>query len=208
MKFSLSISVMFCCLAALGCKSAYSSLVKTSGGDVCEFTYKPILRETYKYVTEVQLLDNSFSGILLFKPMEDGSLRIVFTDPFGVKFFDLGFNETDEFEKHFMLPQMDRKAVVNLLKKDFSMLLMRYDPKTAESFTDGERTHTAFKLNKGKVYYVSSPDCGHIEKIENGSKRKPVVQIFLKGQGNAMPDSFVIDHKKVNFTIQSKHLIE
>ncbi len=206
MKYFLlsSLVLLTCCLPA--CKSAYSALEKSDPAQSCALKVKPLIHETIKYSTQVNALKYEFSGILLFKPMADSSLRIVFTNQFGIKFFDFGFDKNGNFEKHYVLPQMDKDAVVNLLRKDFEMLLMMYDPDQAEVLTDGTQTFTTFALKKGKVYYVTSPDCSNIIRIENGSKRKPVIQIFLSGEQNEMPESFLIEHKNVSFTIHSKRL--
>lgn len=205
MKYFLLSSLLIICLFP-SCKSAYSSLQKTNTARSCALEWKPVISETIKYSTQVKALNNEFSGILLFKPMPDGSLRIVFTNQFGITFFDFEFSGGGDFVKHFILPQMDKEAVVNLLRKDFEMLLMMYDPSQVEVLTDGNHTFSTFALKKGKVYYVTSPDCSNIIKIENGSKRKPVIEITLSGQQNETPESFVIDHKKVAFTIQSKRI--
>ena len=188
------------------CKSAYSSLEKTDDVRSCALKWKPVIKETIKYSAQVKALNNDFSGILLFKPMADSSLRIVFTNQFGITFFDFEFSQNGDFVKHFILPQMDKEAVVNLLRKDFEMLLMKYDPSQVEVLTDGTHIFSTFALKKGKVYYVSPVDCSKLIRIENGSKRKPVIQIFLTGEQNEMPETFVIEHKKVAFTIQSKRL--
>jgi hypothetical protein len=205
MKYFLLSSLFLACLFP-ACKSAYSSLEKTGAARSCALEWKPVIHETIKYSTQVKALNNEFSGILLFKPMSDSSLRIVFTNQFGIKFFDFEFAKNGDFVKHFILPQMDKDAVVNLLRKDFEMLLMKYDPSQAEVLTDGSQTFSTFALKKGKVYYVTTEDCSKLMRIENGSNRKPVIQIFLSGEKGKMPETFLIEHKKVAFTIQSKRL--
>lgn len=203
--FQLSSLILIVC-SFTACKSAYSSLKSADTSRSCALEWKPLIRETVKYSTQVKALNNEFSGILLFKPMADSSLRIVFTNQFGIKFFDFEFAQNGDFIKHFILPQMDKEAVVNLLRKDFEMLLMKYDPSQAKVLTDGAQTFTTFALKKGKVYYVTTPDCSNLVRIENGSKRKPVIQIFVSGEQKEMPESFQIEHKKVAFTIHSKRI--
>ena len=126
MKYFLLISVLFVCLFS-SCKSAYSSLRNSDAARSCAAEWKPVISETIRYNTQVKALNNEFSGILLFKPMADSSLRIVFTNQFGIKSFDFEFSQKGAFIKPFILPQMYKDAVVNLLRKDFEMLLMHYD---------------------------------------------------------------------------------
>lgn len=197
--------ILLCCLLA-SCSSAYRSLQRSEGDAVCIQQFKPQITQTILYSTQVDVLKHHFSGLLLFKPMEDSSMRVVFASEMGLKFFDFEFGKDGSFTKHYILPKMDKKAVIKTLKKDFEMILMRQDPHTAEVFTDGEYRYTAFPLEKGKIYYITSKDCSKLVRIENGSNRKPVVEAFLTHYTNGVPDSILVQHKKVKFNISSQRV--
>lgn len=194
-----------CCLLA-SCSSAYRSLQRTEGDADCIGKFRPQITETVLYSTQVDILQHHLSGLLLFKPMEDSSMRVVFASEMGLKFFDFAFGKDGSFTKHYLLPKMDKKAVVKTLRKDLEMVLMRQDPATAEVFTDGRYRYTAFPLKKGKVYYITSPDCTELVRAENGSRRKPVVEVFLTHYRNGVPDSILVQHKKIRFNISSQRV--
>ncbi|QEH41405.1 hypothetical protein FW415_11135 [Chitinophaga sp. XS-30] len=199
-----SILAVGCLLAS--CSSAYRSLQRTEGDADCIGKFRPQITETVLYSTQVDILQHHLSGLLLFKPMEDSSMRVVFASEMGLKFFDFAFGKDGSFTKYYLLPKMDKKAVVKTLRKDIEMILMRQDPATAEVFTDGEYRYTAFPLKKGKVYYITSPDCTELVRVENGSRRKPVVEVFLTHYRNGVPDSILVKHKKVKFNISSQRV--
>ncbi|MCK7560119.1 hypothetical protein MKQ70_36460 [Chitinophaga sedimenti] len=138
--------------------------------------------------------------------MEDSSMRIVFTNEMGFKFFDFEFDKDGGFTKHYMMAKMDKKAVVKTLRKDFEMLLLRYDFSKATVLEKDALQYVKVKLDKGDVYYITSPDCRELVKIQNGSKRKPVVDIWMKDYKAGIPDSLYIEHKKFTFNISSQRV--
>jgi hypothetical protein len=158
------------------------------------------------YTTQVDVLDNHFSGLLLFKKMDDSSMRIVFTNEMGFKFFDFGFDSSGGFTKYYVMAKMDKKAVVKTLRKDFEMLLMRYDFSEAAVLERDGRQYVKVPLQKGAVYYITTMDCRKLEKVENGSKRKPVVDIWMKDYHEGIPDSIDIEHRKFKFNISSQRV--
>lgn len=199
-------SLILCCCVLTSCSSAYRSLQRTEGDAACIKRFQPKIEKTVLYSTQVDILQHHLSGLLLFKPMDDGSMRVVFASEMGLKFFDFEFGKDGSFTKHYMLPKMDKKAVVKTLRKDFEMVLMRQDPATAEIYTNGTERYTAFKLKKGKIYYITSKDCSELVRVENGSRRKPVVEVFMTHYTNGVPDSVLVQHKKVKFNISSQRV--
>lgn len=197
--------LLLCCLLA-SCSSAYRSLQRMEGDAACIQQFRPKITQTVLYSTQVDVLKHHFSGLLLFKPMEDSSMRVVFASEMGLKFFDFEFAKDGTFTKHYILPKMDKKAVIKTLQKDFEMILMRQDPATAEVLTDGENRYTAFPLKKGKIYYITSKDCSTFVRVENGSRRKPVVEAFLSRYTNGVPDSILVQHKNIKFNISSQRV--
>lgn len=205
MRYLLLNSLLLAMLAS--CTSAYRGLQRSEGdASVCMERFRPKIEQPVLYATQVDILQHHLSGLLYFKPMEDSSMRVVFMSEMGMKFFDFEFSKDGSFTKHYMLPKMDKKAVVKTLKKDFEMILMRQNPAAATVYTmDGQR-YTAFGLPKGKIYYITDGDCQTLLRVENGSRRKPVVEAFMTHYRNGVPDSLLVQHKKVKFTISSQRV--
>ncbi|WP_198673981.1 hypothetical protein [Chitinophaga alhagiae] len=196
---------LLCLLAS--CGSAYRHLQGTEENAECLAPFRPRFDTTVLYNTQVDVLQHHFSGLLLFKPMENGSMRVVFLTETGVKFFDFEFGENGSFTKHYVLPKMDKKAVVKTLRKDFEMILMRQPHAGGTALTDGQYRYTAFPLRKGRIYYITGMDCKELVRVENGGRR-PVAEVFMKDYKNGLPDSILVQHKKVKFNISSQRVYQ
>lgn len=189
-------------LGLASCSSAYKGLQRTEGdAGACLQRFRPQIDSPVLYSTQVDVLQHHLSGLLYFRPMDNGSMRVLFMSEMGMKFFDFEFTKDGEFIKHYMLPKMDKKAVVKTLRKDFDMVLMRRDPATAVTYTGNGLRYTAFSLPKGKIYYITDEACTELVRVENGSRRKPVVEATLRAYRNGVPDSIDIRHHAVKFNI-------
>jgi hypothetical protein len=175
--------------------------LQPAAGDVqCIGRFRPQFANTL-YSTQVDVLKNHLSGLLFFKQMPDSSLRVVFANEMGFKFFDFEFTTDGGFVKHYMLPKMDKKAVVTTLRKDFELVLLRQDLREAKVLRDGNYRFTAIPTEKGNNYYITDTACQQLERIEKASRRKPVVKVWLGQYVNGVPDSILISHQGFKFNI-------
>lgn len=194
-------------LIASGCKAPYKHLQPVSAFPKSILQHKPVFDRTlYRCVVDGRFLFKKFhlSGLLFFKTMENGTVRAVFQNEMGFSFFDFEWDSRDSFQVNQIIEQLDRPAVVKILQKDLSLLLMRGLNEYSETtFIERDSTlYYRFSLDKGYAYYLLKGQ--ELERIENAGKRKTVIRIDLgkREQQNAMPDSVFIDHYKANFTIQ------
>lgn len=162
----------------------------------------------YRGLVDGKMLWKRFhlSGIVMFKKMEDSSIRVVFQNEMGVSFFDFEWDKQQRFTVKQIIPQLDKKAVVALLQKDLQLLLMLgLQPQSETTFRKDEETYQRFTLDKGYVYYISSNN--QLTRIENSGKQK-VTTISLRGTRalNELPEQAVFKHHKANFTIQLKRI--
>src|ERR1041385_5353321 len=88
----------------------------------CIEKFKPVFHSDL-YEAKVDVIGKHISGLLLFKMMPDSSMRVVFTNEAGVKFFDFEF-QGKNFRVHQIIRQLNKKPVVKTLRKDFEMILM------------------------------------------------------------------------------------
>ncbi len=162
--------------------------------------------ESVKYRASIDVLNKHLSGILIFKRMEDSSIRSVFMNEVGATFFDITFNA---YSYHYnkVMESLDKKAVKKTLAKDLGMILMRGIYKGFPTyFTETDHTLITLKLqSKGTVRYTTSPDCAPVELIENLGRRKTVISVrqFYTTKVS-MPDSIFVQHHTVHFTISLK----
>ncbi|UPK71474.1 hypothetical protein [Chitinophaga filiformis] len=183
-----------------GCSSAYKNLQQTSGDVSCITKFRPQFANTL-YSTQVDILKHHLSGLLFFKQMPDSSLRVVFANEMGFKFFDFEFTRDGGFVKHYMLPKMDKKAVVKTLRGDFELVLLRPDLSQAHIMQDSTYHYTVVPTAKGNNYYITDAACERLERIEKSSKRKPVVKVWLGHYEAGVPDTIAIRHQGFKFNI-------
>lgn len=188
-----------------GCTSAYKGLQRTNGDVNCIRGFSPQFNVTL-YSTQVNILQHHLSGLLFFKQMPDSSLRIVFANEMGFKFFDFEFDRQGNFTKHYLLPKMDKKAVVKTLRQDFELVLLHPDLQQAHTATDNRYRYTVVPTAKGNNYYITDTACTQLERIEKSSARKPVVKVWMQHYNNGVPDSIRIEHQNFKFNISMQRV--
>jgi len=204
-----SLATGFCCvlvslLLFTNCKSYYRNLRPGSGDVNCVRQFSPRFTNTL-YSAIIDVTKHHFSGILFFKLMPDSSTRIVFTNEIGVKFFDFAFSKDGTFTKYYLLPKMDKKVVVNALRSDLRLALLRPDLSEAKVFTDDGYTYITLPDKSGNDHYITQ-GCEKLVRIEKASKRKPVVVVQMLNYINGVPDSIDVLHKNFKFHIALKRV--
>ncbi|WPU98771.1 hypothetical protein SNE26_22410 [Mucilaginibacter sp. cycad4] len=196
-----------CLLILAGCSSVYKNL-KPADGNVREIRkFAPdFTRALYK--TEVDVIGgHHLSGLLLIKTLPDKSIRMVFSNEMGFKFFDFEFKPDGGFKVYYIIKQMDKRPVIITLQKDFELVMMRkQNPETGYLRKDGDYLYYVFPQEKGANYYVTNKAGTELIRIERSSDRKPVVQAIMKDFHDGIPDTIGISHKNFKFNIGLKRL--
>ncbi len=192
------------CFLLIACLSPYKKLQKTMGDVTCVQKFKPLFISTL-YKTQVSVTGKQITGILLFKTMPDSSLRIVFSNEMGFKFFDFEFSADNGFKVFYIMDQLDKKSVIKTLRKDFELvLLLHTEPAKAFILKDSQYNYFAFPQEKGVNYYITDPACTQLLRMEKASQKKPVVIALMQDYRNGIPDTIGISHKNFKFTIGLK----
>ncbi len=184
---------------------ASSAIAKTLEPDDCLKGITPMF-ESVRYRASIDVLNKHLSGILIVKTMEDGNIRSVFMNEAGATFFDITF-KPDSYQYNKVMESLDKKAVKKTLAKDIGMIVMRGIYKGSPSYsTDAAHRMVTFKLrSKGRVTYTTTQDCIPAERIENFGRRKKVITIRqFYTSDNSMPDSILVQHHTVRFSISLK----
>jgi hypothetical protein len=194
-------------LVLLSCTAVFKGLQK-SGGDINAIQkFKPAFTVAL-YKTEVNVMGNYLSGLLLIKKMPDSSTRILFSNELGFKFFDFEFSKDGGFKVLYILSKMDRKAVVKTLRKDFELVLM--EPlSNAKAYIKTDSTGNSYYIfpqKKGYNYYITNPAATELLSMQRASKQKSMVTVTAKNYINGLPDTIGISHHNFNFTIGLKRI--
>lgn len=183
-----------------GCTSAYKHLQKTSEDVSCIKQFSPQFANTL-YSTQVDVLKHHLSGLLFFKQMPDSSLRVVFANEMGFKFFDFEFTKQGGFIRHYVIDKMDKKSVVKTLRSDFELALLHPDLQQAYVMRDSNYRYVVVPTEKGNNYYITDSSCTQLVRLEKSSRRKPVVKAWLSSYKDGVPDSILIRHQQFKFNI-------
>lgn len=189
-----------------GCASDYKYLRTTALDSSCADKIKPTSFLTAWYTASVDVYGNHISGLLLIKNMPDSSIRVVFTNEAGVTFFDFGFLADGSFKVYNVIDKMDRKAVIQTLRKDFELILgVPFRKGKVESWTVNEQLFFGVKQKKETAYFITSKDCASLRNMELGSKRKRKVSVQVIGS-YPLPEGFEITHHLFDMKLKLTHL--
>ncbi|UOE49273.1 hypothetical protein MTO98_33300 [Mucilaginibacter sp. SMC90] len=196
-----------CLLILASCSSVYKNL-KPAGGDVRDIKkFAPDFTNVL-YKTEVDVIGgHHLSGLLLIKTLPDKSVRMVFSNEMGFKFFDFEFKPDGGFKVYYIIKQMDKRPVIITLQKDFELVMMRkQNPSTGYIRKDDKYLYYVFPQEKGANYYITNKAGTELIRMERSSDRKPVVQAIVGGIHDGVADTIGISHKNFKFNIGLKRL--
>lgn len=193
-------------LALSACSSYYKNIqsVKTASG--CAEQSRPQRIATSWFDTSIDVVGKHLSGIMLIKEMPDGSSRIVFTNESGLTIFDFEFDTTGKFAVRKIISQLDKKPVIQTLRKDFSLLLGIPFQGELQQWEMNQETYLGVVEGKEKIYYVVTPACIPMKRFEIGSRRKRKVSITFEGTDARLPQRIVISHFTFDMTIALKKI--
>jgi hypothetical protein len=195
-------------LCLLGCAGAYRHLSAVPGDPACIQRFKPALGSAV-YDAQVDVAGKHLSGLLALKLLPDSSTRLIFSSEMGLTFFDFSFAPDGRFTCNHILDQMDKKAVIKTLRKDFELVLFEHTgPEKAHSLSNGVDHYYAFPQETGVNYYITDSACTRLLRVEKASATRPVVIARLMDYREGIPDSISIVHQKFHFTIALKRLIQ
>ncbi len=199
MRYLLLVSIWL----AAGCRSAYEG-VRIASARPCIEAFQPEFSRVV-YSAQAEVAGRHLTGLLMIKAMPDSSIRMVFTNEAGFKFFDFGFSG-DNFTVYYITEQMNRKAVLKTLRKDFELILMQHTRQPFAVIRKKDEWYYDFKNGKDHYYYITDSACSSLLRMERGSSRKKVVEAYLGNFTNHMPDTIAIRHVNFNFTITLQQL--
>lgn len=151
----------------------------------------------YVYKANIQAFDKSFGGLLIIKKLGRTHHRIVFATKMGNTLFDFTFQGND-FKVNRILKEMDKKILINILKRDFKTLLAEHPP-VLRTFKNSDDMVSKTKiLSKKHYFYHSERQLHKIERI--GSGKQKVVFLFLETKDN-LAGNIQILHKTLPLTI-------
>lgn len=158
--------------------------------------------------TGIRFRDFYVSGLLVVKAEEKERYRIVMTSKLGSKIFDFNLGK-EHFEVNDCIEQLNRKIVLNILKKDLRLLTNSYlEPENKVVLADTLRQSTVYRIKAAKAFRHFHYDniTGHLMKIERGSKRKARTVVDIGDYKNGLPNRIDLKHLQIKLELSLKRL--
>lgn len=162
--------------------------------------------EDYVYKCQMDIYKNHVSGILIIKKINAATHRVVLTSDFGNKLIDFEISEED-FKLNYVLPDMDKKIVINFLKNDFRELLKQSYPVT-ESFEN--TSDYIYESRSGKkVYYLFfNKDNRLLKQIVYTKNNKEKIDFTFDAKKHIFADGLNLQHKDFKINIKLFQITE
>lgn len=190
---------------------AYKNLQAEKGDATCLQKFVPNFKRAL-YQTTVDVAGNHLSGILLIKEMPDTSLRVVFSNEAGVKFFDFEFSKNGAFQVYSIIEKMNKESVKKTLRKDFQLIFMNMPINRLSPYRfnglKGDEKYFAYHESKDFYYYIININCSKLLRMERGSRTRKVLEAYMGELKNGVPDSIQIHHTNFNFDINLKQIYD
>ncbi|MBK6633073.1 MAG: hypothetical protein IPG38_01045 [Chitinophagaceae bacterium] len=159
------------------------------------------------YNTQVDVMGNHLSGLLLIKKMPDSSTRIVFSNEMGFTFFDFEFAADGTFKVYSIIKKLNKRSVIKTLQHDFELVLMNnLENSRATVKTKGGLIYFIFPQTKGFNYYITNQSGNELVRMERASSKKTIVEAVMKNYIKGVPDTIGISHKTFEFNIGLKRI--
>jgi len=156
----------------------------------------------YVYKANIAFYDKSFGGLFIVKKIEENHHRIVFTTEMGAKIFDFSFHK-DEFKVNYVLDEMNKKILLNILEKDFRVLVRENEKVISKSIKEKSELFETEIVNKRYYYLFNEGVLNRITRANNGKEK--VVFLFSK-ISDATAKNIQILHKNIKLTINLKSI--
>ena len=153
----------------------------------------------YVYKAKIEVYKKNFGGILIIKKISPQSHRIVMTTEFGSKLLDFEY-DGDTFTKNFVIDELDRKFILNVLQEDFKLLIIENAAVLAAFESEINRV---YKTQNGKRFdfYFFEKSSGNLERIVNTTKYKEKVEVDFSSSDGKIAENISIKHNNIKLKI-------
>jgi hypothetical protein len=201
MKAFLIISI---CVITLSCGSYPKKNgfhLTESAGNMVVNPYFANTHHDYIYKASIDAFDHHFGGIFIVKKTGSQQHRIVFTTEMGNKLLDLSFDK-DDFKVNYILEELNRKIIINILKNDFKALITESLPLKSTYIFDNETVNQAFIKNK-VYYYYQNPEIYKISRVKHGKEN---VRFLFTEINDGIAQQIDIVHLNIKLRMSLKSL--
>lgn len=158
----------------------------------------------YLFNTSIDVFKNHFSGLMVVKPMPEEEYRVVLITEVGIKIFDIEFSSDSAAKVHYMMEAMNRKALVNTLTRDISLVLMNpgsgKSPECLRQRNSDDLVYLFRDQGLKNYFFVKTPsDNPYLAKQTGCITNK--VNARLYGSAENGLDSVLIRHENIRLSL-------
>ncbi|KAB1069196.1 hypothetical protein F6U93_04535 [Tamlana haliotis] len=199
MRFlSLSLVLLFVSCASYPEKQQFQSI-----NDQADFhnVYFSNVEKDYVYKASIEVYDKVFGGIFIVKKIDDLHHRVVFTTEMGNKILDFSFDK-EAFKVNSILEALDKKILINVLKKDFKVLITE-NLKLKAAFKSDKQTVGQTVIDSDDYFYFGTNPLNKIVKSKCG---KAQVVFTFSEISNNIAHNINIQHFNIKFKMGLKSI--
>lgn len=198
--FVFALSIILLVAAISSCSVVgYKTVLNSDDINIATITIFDDDFEKALYKTDINIYGNDLTGITIIKKT-DSAMRVVSVSELGMKYFDFEFpyNQQEEPIVHYIMEPLNKKLLVNMIKKDFGLLFYLPAVNNTQLLVNiDDKSNTLAKYNKLLYFSDTTGDISYIKKQRIFSPNKTI--ITLSQSTNPYPDTIDINHSKISF---------
>lgn len=156
--------------------------------------------DDYVYRCEMNIYKHEVSGVLIIKKINESTHRVAMTTNFGNKMIDFEVSGND-FKLNYIVPDLDKKMVINFLKNDFQELL-RKNYAVDESFEAENTQIFTSKDDKKKYYLTFNKEKKQLSNIVLTQNNKEKIDFKFDAKNPTFAETIEIEHKDLKINIK------
>lgn len=180
--------ISLCCFTLFSCSNyrAKGEPIYNLPNQTVLVPYFDSIQKEFLYTAKIKTYDNQFNGILVVKRVDDNKKRVALITDFGNTLMDFEiFN--DEVKVNYMLDDLNKKIIVNKLKKYFQLLVHADYAIEALNKTNDKLIYTS-ELQSKRVF-IYEDTTGNINRLKQVSRFKEKVEIDFYSENSTYADS-------------------
>ena len=158
----------------------------------------------YVYKASIDVYNKHFGGLLIIKKTGNQKHRVAFTTEMGNKLFDFYFTENN-FKVNYILEDLDKKMLINILKKDFKVLITE-KLEVSKSYSENNNRIFETSIYKKKHYYYQNKE--QLKQVFQTKNGKEKVVFLFNNISEGIVNNIEITHKNIQLKIKLKSITQ
>ena len=144
------------------------------------------------------------TGLFMIKRTGENSIRIVFSNEFGMTFFDFEYRG-EQFVVHYLYPSFEKHSLPDILEKDFRLLLVPDSTVKKMKPQNSKKPEVAafgVKSTRGSFRYSYDHESGKIVRIQTSNSFISKADLLLYYEKGPVPKKIILDNPRIRLHIK------